>query len=126
MTVPNDQLDPRKGIVTTSYHNGPWSFGPMSQTATPNVATPATPDVTLADMTSGWSGEHMGRLADRHETLKKSVTEYEKVKSDLQSTVAEFNKRLGVAVSAPAKAKSSTPRAPRQKKDGDKSYPSLK
>lgn len=97
----------------------------MSQTATAAAATTAAP--TLADLTTAQLSERMGKLAERHDTLKASVSEYETVKTDLNATVVEFQKRLGHIISVPAKAKgSSAPRAPRAKKEGDSKYPSLK
>lgn len=95
----------------------------MSTVSAP-VAAPAAS--TLSDMTTAQLSERMSRLAERHDTLKASVSEYETVKTDLTSTMSEFQKRIGTA--APVKKTSSSapraPRAPRQ--NGDQKYPSLK
>lgn len=103
----------------------------MSNTATapaasdPVTSAPAAP--TLADLSTAQLSERMTKLAERHDALKASVTEYETVKTDLAATLGELQKRVGGFIAAPAKAKSSTPRAPRAaKKEGDPKYPSLK
>lgn len=108
----------------------------MSNTATVPAAAPAVP--TLADMTTAQLSERMSKLAERHDVLKASVSEYETVKADLKSVSEEFQNRLGLTPAAPAsapvakpkskaKSKPSTSKAPKAPKaDGDKKFPSLK
>ncbi len=98
-------------------------------TATAPVAAPAADAVVaISDMTTAQLSERMAKLADRHDALKASVSEYETVKTELSATLSEIQKRLGTATAAPAKAKSSgAPRAPRAPKpQGDQKYSSLK
>lgn len=99
-------------------------------TATAPVAAPAADAVVaISDMTTAQLSERMGKLAERHDALKASVSEYETVKTELSVTLSEIQKRLGTATAAPAKAKSSgAPRAPRAPKppQGDQKYSSLK
>lgn len=88
---------------------------------------PAAP--SISDMTTAQLSERMSKLAERHDALKTSVSEFETVKNDLKAVSEEFQKRLGLpaAPEAPAEKKSKATRAPRQKKaEGDKKYPSLK
>jgi hypothetical protein len=95
-------------------------------TATATASTPAVaPEVNLADMTAAQLSERMSKLAERHDTLKASVSEFESVSKDLQAAVGEFNKRFGI-LPPTVKKGNGAPRAPRQRKDGDKAYPSLK
>lgn len=87
-----------------------------------NDGAPAT--VKLEDLSTAQLSERMSKLADRHDTLKASVTEFETVKADLASTLSEFQKRMGTFVQ-PAPAKSAS-RQPRPKKEGEGKFPSLK
>lgn len=105
----------------------------MSNTATapaasaPVTSTPAPAAPALSDLTTAQLSERMTKLAERHDALKASVTEYESVKTDLAATLGELQKRVGGAVASPVK-KSAT-RAPRARKEGTadgKVYPSLK
>jgi hypothetical protein len=87
-------------------------------------AAPAPVTVpTLAELSTAQLSERMGKLAERHDVLKASVSEYETVKTDLNATVAEFQKRLGTTVHGTS-AKKDAPR--RAKKEGDSKFPSLK
>jgi hypothetical protein len=93
--------------------------------AAPVAATPTAP--TLQDLTTQQVSERMSALAAKHDSLKAAVTEYETVKVELNATLTEFQKRLGVTMPVAAKAaKEGTPRAPRAKKEGEGKYPSLK
>jgi len=127
----NNVLDPRIGIVITSFKKGSYGVCPMSNTASapaPAAAPVAAPAPTLADLTTAQLSEKLTKTAERHDVLKASVTEYETVKADLNAVLGELQKRLGTVVqTAPAKKSGSgAPRAPRQKKEGDGKYPSLK
>jgi hypothetical protein len=96
-----------------------------TSTTAPVVAAVAT--TTLADMTTQQVSERMSALASKHDSLKAAVAEYDSVKVELNATLTEFQKRLGVTMPATAKAaKEGAPRAPRAKKEGEGKYPSLK
>jgi len=94
-------------------------------TASTTIA-PVVAPVTLADMTTQQVSERMSALATKHDLLKAAVTEYDSVKVELNATLTEFQKRLGVTMPATKAAKENTPRASRTKKEGEGKYPSLK
>lgn len=94
----------------------------MENLMSTTVTAPAP--VSLADLTTAQLSERMGKLAERHDALKASVAEFDTVKTDFSATVTEMQKRVGTTHAA-TKPKGEK-RAPRQKKEGDSKFPSLK
>jgi hypothetical protein len=94
---------------------------------TTSTIAPVVAATTLADLTTQQVSERMSALASKHDSLKAAVAEYDSVKVELNATLTEFQKRLGVTMPATSKvAKEGAPRAPRAKKEGEGKYPSLK
>ncbi len=90
----------------------------------PATANDGTVTVKLEDLSTAQLSERMTKLAERHDTLKASVAEFESVRIDFAATLSELQKRMGAVV--PSGTKKEGTRQPRAKKDGDGKFPSLK
>jgi hypothetical protein len=97
----------------------------MTTVTVPAVVATPTPAPALSDLNTVQLSERMRKLAERHDVLKASVSEFELVRTDLSATLGEFQRRLGAVVQTAPVKKEST-RSPRTKKDGETGFPSLK
>lgn len=120
MAVPNKRSDPRIGVAITSFAIGSLEIEHMTTATVPApVVVAPVPVVMLVDLPTAQLSELLNKLAERHDVLKESVTEFNSVKTELAATLTEFQKRLGNSVQAPSPKQKDGEKRPRAKKDSN-------